>query len=296
MRELVAETWKSYNAHEGSLFAGAIAYSVLLAIAPFGVVALFVLGTVLGEEAARGELVQPLANVVSIEVAQTMSNAIDALGRTEHGALASTIGAVLFVLALVRVFETVRATLNHVWAVRPVVMLGFSGRGLHVLERRLVALGMLLLCGFALTLFVVVRGGMLFVAHRITNLPFVFTVLELVFTGGALAFVFAFVYRWVPDARISWRDSLRGAVVTAALTIAIGRIAGAYISSYGIGSAYGAAGTIIALLLWIYNCALFFVVGAIFTGVWAKTKGREIQPLRHAVHVVVSERVESGVA
>src|SRR5690349_7273429 len=121
MRHLLAETWKSFNAHEGNLFAGAIAYSVLLAIAPFGVVALFVLGALLGEEAARGELVQPLATVMSRDVARAVSDAIDALGKTEHGALASTIGGVLFVLAMWRVFETLRATLNHVWAVRPIV-------------------------------------------------------------------------------------------------------------------------------------------------------------------------------
>ena len=79
-------------------------------------------------------------------------------------------------------------------------------------------------------------------------------------------------------------------MVTAVVTCIVGRIAGAYISSYGVGSAYGAAGSIIALLLWIYNCALFFVFGAVFTAVWAKHKGREIEPLKHAVRVIVSER------
>jgi membrane protein len=291
MRDLLGETWKSFNAHEGNLFAGAIAYSVLLAIAPIGVVALFVLGKLLGEEAARGELVQPLEKMMSREVAEAVSSAIDAVGKTEHGALASIIGTVFFVLALWRVFETLRATLNHVWAVRPIVSLGFAGRGLDVLERRLVGLGMLLVCGLAMTAFVVLRAGMLILAHRIMDVPVVFEVLELVFGVAMLAFVFAFVYRWVPDARITWRDALRGAVVTAVLTSIVGRIAGAYISSYGVGSAYGAAGSIIALLLWIYNCALFFVVGAVFTSVWAKHRGREIEPLKHAVHVVVSEQI-----
>jgi membrane protein len=293
MRDVVGETWKSFNAHEGNLFAGAIAYSVLLAIAPFGVVALFVLGKVLGEEAARGELVQPLAKMMSIEVAQAVSSTIDALGKTEHGLLATVIGGVLFVLALWRVFETLRATLNHVWAVRPVVSMGVTGRGLHVLERRLVALGMLLVCGLVLTVFVVVRAGMLILAHRIMDVPAFFEVLEFVLTAVGLGVVFAFVYRWVPDARISWRDASRGAVVTAVVTLIVGRIAGAYISSYGVGSAYGAAGSIIALLLWIYNCALFFVLGAVFTGVWAKHKGREIEPLKHAVRVIVSERISN---
>lgn len=295
MRDVVGETWKSFNAHEGNLFAGAIAYSVLLAIAPFGVVALFVLGKVLGEEAARGELVQPLAKMMSIEVAQAVSSTIDALGKTEHGVLATVIGGVLFVLALWRVFETLRATLNHVWAVRPVVSMGVTGRGLHVLERRLVALGMLLVCGLVLTVFVVVRAGMLILAHRIMDVPAFFEVLEFVLTAVGLGVVFAFVYRWVPDARISWRDASRGAVVTAVVTLIVGRIAGAYISSYGVGSAYGAAGSIIALLLWIYNCALFFVLGAVFTGVWAKHKGREIEPLKHAVRVIVSERISNVV-
>lgn len=293
MRSLLEETWHSFNAHEGNLFAGAIAYSALLAVAPFGVVAIFALGLLLGEEAARGELVQPLAKVMSVEVAQAVSDTIDAVGRTEHGALASAIGGALFVLALWRVFETLRATLNHVWAVRPVVPLSFRGRGLHVLERRLVGLGMLLVCGAVMTLFVFLRAGMLVVAHRITDIPAVFDGFELVFTCASLAIVFAFVYRWVPDARISWRDALRGAVVTSVLTSIVGRIAGAYISSYGVTSAYGAAGSIVALLLWIYNCALFFVVGAVFTGVWAKHRGREIAPLKHAVRVIVSERISN---
>ena len=290
MRAVVTETVHSFVHHNGTMLAAALAFYSLLAFAPFGVFLVAVVGVVYGEKTARDELGQRLAETVGPSIAADVTDIVARASQQGSTAFATFVGFVLFVIATSRVFLTVSDGLNHVFGVTAVVHPSLRGVGADVLKRRLVALAMVFFCGMVFLAFVVLRTWIDLAASRWLDVPFVFRAVELGLGWGAIAFVTTVVYRVLPDATIAWQDARVGGAVTGALAVIGAVVAGQYVSRVAVESPYGAAGSLFALLLWVYYCSQIFFFGAEFTAAWTRHRGQGVRPLAHARYELPTDR------
>jgi membrane protein len=289
MNPILREVWWSYRMHDGRLLAGAVAFYIVMAATPFGVIALYVASLVLGRDEARQVLVERLETSVGIEVAEYVNDSMTTLLVSQHGAFATALSIGFIFYVTTRLFNMLRASLNHLWSVRPRVPPGLSGEGWVVLKRRLLAFAMVFVTAAVFTAFGVLRA-IITVASRWMDLPVVFRLGEYAGSLALLTLVMALVYRWLPDALVAWRDAFVGGLVTATLASLGGLGIGTYLASAGVASSYGAAGALVVLTMWIYYSCQIFFIGAEFTGAWARHRGQGIQPLPYAARVVVTER------
>ncbi|MAT28263.1 MAG: hypothetical protein CMN29_25470 [Sandaracinus sp.] len=287
---VLRQAWWSFRVHEGSLLSGAVAFYALLALAPFGVIAVSVAGWVLGAEAAQGELTSQLEVFIGGDTARFLTKVVDRASQRSSGAFATTFSILFLIFASTRLFWMLRAALNHVWGVRSKHPPGFRGVAWKVLQRRLIAFGMVGVLGASLVAAALVKAGISAIGAYFGGVPFVWRVLDAFASIGFLTLVVALIYRWLPDARIAWRDVFAGAFGTSVLATFGSWLIGHYVARVRPASMYGAAGSLVVLLLWVYYTAQIFFFGAELTAAWALHNGDGIEPLPHATRVVASEQ------
>jgi membrane protein len=265
------------------LLSGAIAFYASLAIAPLGVVALLIASLVMSESAAREELVGQVAAFLGPELAGFLIDAIVKLGDEATSFAAPVVGAVFMLYISARLFAMLRRALNHMWGIRPKLLVHASrSETLQLVERRLLAFAMVLVFGSSLVALVVLHAGAAAAAHLFGDSRHMLTVAEFGSAFAVIAPLIALVYRWLPDAVISWRDVWVGAAVTCLFVLGGSFLIGIYLGYASPASIYGAAGSLIVLLLWIYYTTQIFLLGAVFTRAWARQRGRAIEPLPFA--------------
>ncbi len=283
MVSLLIETWRYFVSHDGRLLSGAIAFYASLAIAPLGVVALLIASLVMPETAARAELVDQLESFLGSELATFLVNAIVMLGEEATSYAAPVIGAVFMLYISARLFSMLRRALNHMWGIRPKLLVQATrSERFQLLERRLLAFAMVLVFGSSLIALVVLHSAGSAAAHFFGDNTYMLTLAEFGSAFAVLALLIALVYRWLPDAVISWWDVWVGAAVTSVFVLGGSVLIGFYLGRVSTGSLYGVAGSLIVLLLWIYYTTQIFLMGAVFTRAWARRRGRAIEPLPYA--------------
>jgi len=283
MVSLLIETWRYFTSHDGRLLSGAIAFYASLAIAPLGVVALLIASLVMPEAAAREELVAQVGAFLGPDLATFLIGAIVQLGNEATSWTAPVIGGVFMLYISARLFSMLRRALNHMWGIRPKLLVHSSrSETLHLVERRLLAFAMVLIFGSSLIVLVLLHSGATAAAHLFGDSRYMLTLAEFGSAFAVLAPLIALVYRWLPDAIISWRDVWVGAAVTCLFVLGGSFLIGIYLGYASPASIYGAAGSLIVLLLWIYYTTQIFLMGAVFTRAWARQRGRAIEPLPYA--------------
>jgi len=283
MVSLLIETWRYFVSHDGRLLSGAIAFYASLAIAPLGVVALLIASLVMPEAEARRELVGQLDAFLGSELAAFLVDAIVMLGNEATSYAAPVIGALFMLYVCARLFSMLRRALNHMWGIRPkLVVHATRAERLLLLERRLLAFAMVLVFGSSLIALVLLHSGASAAAHVFGDSTYMLTLAEFGSAFAVLAPLIALVYRWLPDAIIAWRDVWVGAAVTCVFVLGGSFLIGLYLGQVSPGSLYGVAGSLIVLLLWIYYTTEIFLMGAVFTRAWASHRGRAIEPLAYA--------------
>jgi membrane protein len=293
--KLMQETVQEFGQSQPAELAGAISYFAILSIAPILVVAIAVAGLVFGANTAETRIEEQVDVLLgeqvasSLEVLFTNADAVQPRGARVFGVVTLFIGAT-------GLFAQIQRALNRIWRVRPKpkrsLLAVARGRGLGFV--------IALMLGVLFVLLIVVDG--LIVALRdfiITqvDVPGVFLAArsaEALLSFGMLTLLFAVVFRILPDAVIKWRDVWVGAAVTA-LLFSLGQVGiGLYLRQTTLASAFGAAGSVIVLLLWVYFSALAFLFGAQFTRVFARQFGERIQPKPYAVRLpALDDLVES---
>ena len=283
MVSLLIETWRYFVSHDGRLLSGAIAFYASLAIAPLGVIALLIASLVMSEATARQELILQLESFLGSEMATFVVDSIVQLGNEATSYAAPIIGALFMLYVSARLFSMLRRALNHMWGIRPKLLLHSNkAERLHLIERRLLAFGMVLVFGSSLIALVILHSGASAAAHLLGDSSSMLTLAEFASAFVVLALLIALVYRWLPDALISWRDVWVGAAVTCLFVLGGSFLIGSYLGRVSPASMYGVAGSLIVLLLWIYYTTEIFLMGAVFTRAWASHHGRAIEPLPYA--------------
>ena len=283
MVSLLIETWRSFVSHDGRLLSGAIAFYAALAIAPLGVVALLFASLVMPHAEARDELVAQVGAFLGSELATFLIDAITELGKEATSYAAPIIGVIFMLYVSTRLFSMLRRALNHMWGIRPKLLV-HSNRAemLHLAERRLLAFAIVLVFGSSLIALVVLHSLAGAAAHFLGDNRYTLTVAEFASAFAVMAPLIALVYRWLPDATIAWRDVWLGSAVTCLFVLGGSFLIGIYLGYASPASVYGAAGSLIVLLLWIYYTTQIFLMGAVFTRAWAQHRGRAIEPLPYA--------------
>jgi membrane protein len=264
----------------------ALAYYTVFSLAPLVLVLFAVFGLIYGNsEIARREILHQLYSFLDPSSAKAVEDIAASVGKPRASAVATVVGVVVALFGASGVFGQLQDALNTIWGVKPK-----PGRSLvSFLRARFLSFAMvagvcfLLLVSLTASAVIAALGGYLERLLPGGNVLAWTTHLALDISIDTL--LFAMIFRFLPDARLSWRDVRLGAALTTALFL-VGKYAlGLYLGSGAPGSAYGAAGSLITMLIWIYYAAQILLFGAEFTRVYAQERGRGIRPAKHAVRV-----------
>ncbi len=266
--------------------AGALAFFTVFSVAPVMIVAVTIVGLVLGESAAQGEIAQHLQAVIGAEAATAVQTAVEN-SRIEHSGVLPTVagvGAMLF--GATTVFSQMQNSLNAIWSVAPRPT---RNSLLIFLKGRLLSLAVVLAIGFvllvSLTLSVVVRAVVTFAQDWLPLPAPVLLGLDWVVSLVVVTLLFATIFRVLPDVVLRWRDVWLGAAVTAVL-FALGRaLIAIYLSTTATASTYGAAASLVLLLMWVNYSSLILLFGAAFTRAHMHARGLPVRPRATAVCV-----------
>lgn len=281
--DILKRTGEAWVADKASRLAAALAFYTLLSVAPLLVLLVSMLGLFYGDEAARGEVASQLAAGLGDEASRGIEDLIAEARVPTHGLLGTIIGVVVLLFGASGVFRELQESLNTVWEIEPK-----KGRGvLGVIKDRFFSFTMVLGVGFLLLVSLVISTVLSALGSSITPdapaLSVLFQILNALVSFAFVTVLFALMYRVIPDVRIAWRDVFTGAAVTA-LLFTLGKfLLGLYLGRASVSSPYGAAGSLVVFILWVYYSAQILFLGAEFTQVYATTLGSRILPDEDAV-------------
>lgn len=293
---LLKETFKEWNEDKASRLAAALAYYTVFSLAPLLILVIAVAGAFLGEEAARGELVGQIQGLVGPDGAEIIETAIDGADQPGQntGTIASIISIGVLIFGATGVFTQLQEALNTIWEVAPK-----PGQNVRTFVlSRFLSLGMVLGIAFLLLVSLVISTVLAIFSNYMNGILPAFQVLwsvvNFLISFGVVTFLFAMMFKFLPDAKIAWSDVTIGAAITA-LLFTIGKsLIGLYLGNSSFSSTYGAAGSLVVVLAWVYYSAQILFFGAEFTQVYARRYGSQIVPSEHAVPLTEEARAQQG--
>ena len=263
--------------------AASLAYYTALSLAPLVLLIVGVVGLVLERQQVAQQLTMQLEGLMG-QAGRDLITSILAATSPQGGVVATVIGLVTLFIGATAVFGELQATMNLIWEVQPAPTSGVWAGIWAWLRQRIFSLAIVFALAFLLLVSLVISAALASAAALFhgPEQALLSRVLELAVSLLVLTFVFALFFKYVPDAEISWRDVWLGGLLTAVL-FTLGKTAiGVYLGQASVGSAYGAAGSMVVLLVWVYYSALILFFGAEFTQAWATRHGG-VTPQPHAV-------------
>ncbi|MCA9935243.1 MAG: YihY/virulence factor BrkB family protein [Ardenticatenaceae bacterium] len=281
--ELVKETAVSYGRDKGGLLAAALAYHTIFSLAPLLVIAVAVAGFVFGDAAVKGELVGLIEGTVGTEAAVVIQNLIGSASQGSGEIFATIISTGLLFLGATGVFGQLKTALNMTWGISRGPDKGIWA----MLKTRFLAILMVMGIGFLLLTAIFTSTILTTVNRRLAaqgaDISAALPLINFLATFTMLTLLFAIIFKTLPDASVAWKDALVGGAVTSIL-FGIGQyVIGLYLATSSVGSAYGAASSLVVVLFWIYISAQILMFGAEFTQVYANRYGSKIRPSQHAI-------------
>ena len=279
------ETAKDWSDDDAASLAAALAYYALLSLAPLLVISIGVAGWFLSPEAARGRVAGEIGSIVGGEAAQGIQAVVASADEPKRGVIGAAVGIVTLFVGASGVFGQLQTSLNTIWEVKPKPDRGLLGQ----LKDRFFSFTMVLGVAFLLLISLVLSsvlsslGSVL--ADTLPGGATLWQIINLALSLGVITLLFALIFKVIPDAKVRWRDVWLGAAVTAVLFTIGKQLLGLYLGKAAVGSSYGAAGSIVALVVWVYYAAQILFVGAEFTQVHARHRGATIEPTENAVSV-----------
>jgi membrane protein len=270
----------------------ALAYFTVFSLAPLVLVLLAVFGLIFGgSDQAQHKITEQLQYLIDPSGIKVIQDIAANASKPQAGIIATAIGVFLALFGASGVFGQLQDALNTIWGVKPKPGGGVMG----FIRTRFLSFAMVggvcFLLLVSLTVETVLRGFSAYLKNVMPGGDILALALFLLFDVAVVISLFAMIFRYLPDAKVAWRDVWIGATLTAIL-FALGKfVLGLYLGSGAAGSAYGAASSLITLLLWIYYAAQILLFGAEFTQVYASTYGTHVEPQEHAVKVEITEKV-----
>jgi membrane protein len=278
---LLKETFAEWNEDKASQMAAALAYYTVFSLAPLLIIVIAIAGFFFGEEAARGEIVGQIKGLVGTDGATVIQTALENAHTpgSNSGIIASLISIAILIFGASGVFVQLQDSLNEIWDVDPNAEKGMG----KAVKKRAMSFAVVLSIGFLLLVSLVLSAALSainnFASGLLPGFDFFWQLLNFLLPFVVTTVLFALMYKYLPDIDITWRDVWVGATLTSVL-FSVGRyLIGLYLGSSTFGSTYGAAGSLVILLAWIYYSVQILFFGAEFTQVYARRYGSQVKPL-----------------
>ena len=294
--EMFKAAFAEWSEDKASRLAAALSYYSAVSLAPLLIVLLSIAGLVFGREAASGHIAGQVQGLVGQDRAQVIEDIIANANKPATGVVSGVVGTIILLLGAAGVFGALQDGLNTVWEVEPK-----PGRGVvGILKDRFLSLTMVLGVGFLLLVSLVLSAALALLGKYFAVIlplhPLVLEVMNFVLSFGVITLLFALMFKILPDVEIAWSDVWIGAAITA-LLFTIGKVLiGLYLGRSTIGTTYGAAGSLVVILIWIYYSAQILFFGAELTQVYTNKYGSKIRPSKDAVQVTRNTRAEQGLS
>jgi membrane protein len=265
--------------------AASLAFYTLLSMAPLILLSIALLGTLMGAESARARVLMEVGSVVGPQAAGALSAIVESAHRSDASVISSVVGIVVLFVGASGVFGELQYALDTIWGVKPKPGRGIMG----VIKDRLFSFSMVIAVAFVLLVSLIISTILSAVGRIVADaLPggaMLWRCVNLSVSLGVITLLFAIIFKVVPDVKVRWRDVWFGAFVTAAL-FSVGKYAlGLYLGTSSVASSFGAAGSVVALVVWVYYSSQLVFLGAEFTQVLARHKGVDIEPSKNAMFV-----------
>jgi membrane protein len=271
---LVRDTVSAWIDDDVPSLGAALAYYTLFSIAPLLLIVLALAGAVFGDEAARGGLVGELRGLMGDDGARAIEALLLSVDRDGNSLSATLGGSLVLLIGATTVFAELQGAMDRIWHVPAAAP---QGGVWSWLRRRLLSVGLILGIGFLLMVSLVASAALAALGRWWTPLlgpaEGLARGMDFALSFGLVTVAFAMIFKWMPRLRLRWHDVWVGAAVTALLFTLGKQLIGTYIGSSGVTSAFGAAASLVAMVLWVYYSAQIFLLGAEFTGVWARQFG-----------------------
>jgi membrane protein len=274
--DLFQHAFSKWCEDKASRLGAALAYYTLFSLSPSLITVIAVAGLLFGREAAQGQILVQIQGIVGPEVARAIQGMLESAHKPSSGILASLLGLLTLLLGATGVLVELQDALNTIWEVPPAPETGLR----EIIKNRIVSLAILLGSGFLLLLSLAISAGLGAVEHlfgeRVRDWVYLGQATDLLLSFGLATILFAMIFKYLPDIEIQWNDVWIGATVTAFLFTIGKALIGLFIGKSTVASIYGAAGSLVALLIWVYYSTQIFFFGAEFTQVYANQFGSRL--------------------
>ncbi len=264
-----ADGWMT---HRASSTGAALAFYTIFSLAPVLIISIAIAGFFFGEAAARGEIVDQIRDLVGSQGAQLVQSVLQNASRPDAGLIATIFSIVTLILGANTALAELKAGLDQIWDVPPERRTGFW----YAVRTRLLSVGLILVLGFLMLVSLAISAALAALERLSRGELFINTVLSWVnslFGFVLVAALFGTIYKVLPSVKIAWRDVTIGSFVTALLFTAGKFAIGVYLGNSGVASTYGAAGSVVLILIWVYYSAQILLYGAEFTRAFAYRYG-----------------------
>jgi membrane protein len=271
-------------------YSASLAYYTIFSLAPLLLLTISLAGLFLGKDAIQGKVFAEINGLVGNDAAKQIQDLIRHLQLSGRSTISVVIGIVTLVIGATTVFGEIQESINIIWQVKAKPKKAW----LKLIKDRLLSGSLIVTLGFLLLVSLIINGALLALSDRLkTFLPdftvVIFNLINIAISFVVIAVLFAVIFKVLPDVRIGWKDVRSGAIFTAILFMLGRLVIGFYIGLSATSSSYGAAGSLIAILLWVYYTAAILYFGAEFTKAYADFYGKRIEPAEYAVHIVQTE-------
>ncbi len=282
---LLKETGSQWNEMSSFRLSAALSYYTVFSLPPLLLLVIAIAGSVFGEAAAKGELVNQFQGVMGPQSASLVQTLISNASRSGSGTIATIVGIAALIIGASGVFAELQQSLNAIWNVRLKRKIRIKDK----IVNRLFSFSMILVIGLILLVSLVVSAAVSALGAVLNGLwtgppilDYVLQAVNLLVSFGVIMLLFALLFKVLPDAKIAWKDVWFGAAVTA-LLFTIGKyLIGLYLAKSSTVSTYGAAGSLVLVLSWIYYSSLTLFFGAEFIQVYANRYGSRIEPMGYS--------------
>ena len=283
---LLKETFSGFINDNAIKLSAALSYYTIFSLAPLLIIIISLSGIFFGDEAVNGRIFGQISGLVGSEAALQIQEIIKNVKLSNSNMYAAVFGLVILLIGASGVFAEIQDSINFIWGIE-----AKPNRGLiKYIYNRLMSFSMIGSVGFLLLVGLIVNSLVDILSNRLAeifpkDLLYLFYVINILLVFGIITTLFTIIFKTLPDGKVALRDCIIGASFTSVLFM-IGKFAiGFYLGSYNMASIYGAAGSIIIILVWVYYSAIILYFGAEFTKVYAYTHGQKIIPNRYSIQI-----------
>ena len=267
-------TFKEWMDDKALRLGAALSYYTVFSLAPILIIVIAIAGLAFGNEVARTQITTQLSGLLGPESSSAIGEMLEAANKPKEGTIATILGFLALLFGATGVVTQLKDALNTIWEVEEK-----KGGGVKLfIKDRILSLGMILAIGFLLLVSLVVSAGLTAVSERLGT-AFLLQILNFVLSIGVITVLFALIFKYLPDAQVKWRNVWIGAFVTAVLFVIGKTLTAIYIAESSVASGYGAAGSLVIILLWVYYNSQILFLGAEFTQVYSSVRGDQ-EPVR----------------